>query len=362
MSLAGASALVSGLMRLLMSSATLAAPCLIDAQLCVYRYAEYDIYGLAASLATSWAVLARSSPDETQGSFVCDVLHICAGALQKVRPHAHALRQAILRRPHHNRLRSAQMVALWCQADESEAWGEAATPRSAVLSQYYTGLSTVLVRLCNTPKLFGVPTDPAVAVRCAIDHDISNCTRCKWVRVVERPCCSRPCIKRLTDLSCLPQHLHAAGVLCDKLRLAGAAPDAAYLAAFCSAPGTSLLLHVLEQALAVSCAAEAQPPASETGSASAGQETHPDARGRWELVHRNACDAWCTALDSIDHAMLAYSALLDSDAEPPVPAVEQRWLAMLVDRITPLLLRCLQMWKGGAPRQPLTRVLRTWLL
>ena len=66
---------------------------------------------------------------------------------------------------------------------------------------------------------------------------------------------------------------------------------------------------------------------------------------------------WCTALDSIDFAMLAYPVLLNSGAEPPAPAVERRWLALLAERATPLLLRCLQMWKGGAPRQPLTRLL-----
>ncbi len=165
------------------------------------RRVQYDIYGLAASLATSWAVLARSSLDEPQGNFVCDVLHNCAGALQQVRPHAHALRQAVLRRPPHNRLRSAQVVGLWCQADESEAWGEAATPRSAVLSQYYTSLSTVLVRLSNTSKLFDMfATDPAVSVRCAMDDDVPNRTCCYRVRVVERPCCSRPRNRRLTDL------------------------------------------------------------------------------------------------------------------------------------------------------------------
>ena len=163
-------------------------------------------------------------------------------------------------------------------------------------------------------------------------------------------------------LSCLPQHLRAAGMLYEKLRLAGKAPDAAYLAAFCSAAGSSLLLHVMDQALAVSCAAEVPPPAHGAGSASAGQETCPDARGRWEAAHYTAGNAWCAALDSVDCAMLTYSALLDSGAEPPTPAVERRWLALLAERVTPLLLCCLQMWKGGAPRQPLTRVLRIWLL
>jgi len=107
-----------------------------------YRYAEYDIYGLAASLATSWAVLARSCPDEPQGSYAGDVLHNYVGALQQVRPHAHALRLAILRRPLHDRLRSAQMLGLWCQADESEAW--ARPPRRAL--PYYRSTTPAFQR------------------------------------------------------------------------------------------------------------------------------------------------------------------------------------------------------------------------
>ncbi len=60
--------------------------------------------------------------------------------------------------------------------------------------------------------------------------------------------------------------------------------------------------------------------------------------------------------------MRAYFALLDVGAEALAPEVERRWLALLADRVTPLLLRCLQMWRGGAPRRPRTRILRTWLL
>ena len=92
------------------------------------------------------------------------------------------------------------MVGLWCHTDVSEAWGEAATPRSVVLSQYYTGLSTVLVRLSNIPKLLDVlAAKPAVSVLCATDDGTTERTRCKWVRDVERPCASRPRNRRLTD-------------------------------------------------------------------------------------------------------------------------------------------------------------------
>jgi hypothetical protein len=45
--------------------------------------------------------------------------------------------------------RNAQTVRLWCDVDESDAWGEAAT--SAVLTQYHSGLSAVLLWLSSTP-------------------------------------------------------------------------------------------------------------------------------------------------------------------------------------------------------------------
>jgi len=130
----GASALISGLMRLLMSLL----PGRTLAQLTqhrAHRFAEYDIYGLAAGLATSWAVLAASRPDESSGPFARDVVGDCVGALREVRPHAYATLQAALCRPLHTRPRPAQAVGKWCRADASDAWGEAATPRSAVLSQ-----------------------------------------------------------------------------------------------------------------------------------------------------------------------------------------------------------------------------------
>ena len=129
------------------------------------------------------------------------MVHNCAGALREVRPHAHAVRQAALRRPLHKRLRSSQVVKRWCQADESEAWGEAATPRSAVLSQYYTGLSAVLVWLYNRPKLPDVlASGPAASAPDATDGGFTKCADCYWVRVVTRPCSSSPCTRHLASL------------------------------------------------------------------------------------------------------------------------------------------------------------------
>jgi len=42
-----------------------------------------------------------------------------------------------------------QVGRLWCQVKESDAWGKAAT--SAVLTQYYSGLSAVLIWLSSAP-------------------------------------------------------------------------------------------------------------------------------------------------------------------------------------------------------------------
>jgi len=59
------------------------------------RYAECDVYGLAASLATSWAVLAASSTD-MQKSVAFSVLVNSAPSLQWVRPCLPTSRQAAL--------------------------------------------------------------------------------------------------------------------------------------------------------------------------------------------------------------------------------------------------------------------------
>jgi len=103
--------------------------------------------------------------------------------------------QAALCRPLHKRLRPVQVVGRWCRADESKAWGEAATPRSAVLSQYYTGLSAVLVWLSNHPKRPDVlASGPAASAPDATYGGSTRCSDCYWVRVVGRPCSSNPCM------------------------------------------------------------------------------------------------------------------------------------------------------------------------
>jgi len=52
---------------------------------CARRYAAYDIYGLGVSLATSWAVLAASSPDVLERPSVYETLVSCASLLLHVR-------------------------------------------------------------------------------------------------------------------------------------------------------------------------------------------------------------------------------------------------------------------------------------
>jgi len=61
-------------------------------------------------------------------------------------------------------------------------------------------------------------------------------------------------------------------------------------------------------------------------------------------------DPFAAALRSVDRALLAYSTLHDVAADPLEPELEQRLQALLVNRVTPLLLRCLQTWEGGAQR------------
>jgi len=67
-------------------AALLSAPCPSSRSvLGALRYAEYDIFGLAAGLATSWAVLAASSQHSLEKNFACcSALHNYAGMLQMV--------------------------------------------------------------------------------------------------------------------------------------------------------------------------------------------------------------------------------------------------------------------------------------
>jgi len=53
-------------------------------------------------------------------------------------------------------------------------------------------------------------------------------------------------------------------------------------------------------------------------------------------------------LVSLRCAIHAHSDMLKAGAHRLDPEVEQRLQALLVDRVAPLLLRCLQIWEGGA--------------
>jgi hypothetical protein len=55
-----------------------------------------------------------------------------------------------------------------------------------------------------------------------------------------------------------------------------------------------------------------------------------------------ALDLALVSKRSIQHALAARAALLEPGTEPLDPEVEQRLLALLVDRVMPLLLCCLQ--------------------
>ena len=63
---------------------TLAPPLLKAACASAHRYAKFDIYGLAAGLAMSWAALAASCPELLHDSLAHDVLLTCAGLMHWV--------------------------------------------------------------------------------------------------------------------------------------------------------------------------------------------------------------------------------------------------------------------------------------
>jgi len=125
------------------------------------RYAEYDLYGLAASLATSWAALAASSLDKQETSKAHALLHNFASMLQKASPHLclwskrplRAARSCRAQAAPPSRLRAVQVVGQWCVSDETDVWGEAAVPGSAVLTRYHSDMSALLLRLASTPEV-----------------------------------------------------------------------------------------------------------------------------------------------------------------------------------------------------------------
>jgi hypothetical protein len=145
-------------------------------------------------------------------------------------------------------LRDAQTVRFWCEVDEADAWGKAAA--SAVLTQYFSGLSAVLLWLSSAPAVLPASVymagGPALAAR--LSH--SRLASASQARTATRrspcsPCSQPPWLTR----SGVPQHLFSTTLMYNRLRLAGKAPHAAYLKGFCSAAGGDLLISVLQQAL-----------------------------------------------------------------------------------------------------------------
>ncbi len=124
-----------------------AAPALTASAPLKRRYTVCDVYGLAASVATSWAVLAASSPDS---STACALLAICTPILEQVRRRRAAGSPCAGCRPSG---RATQAVFMWCGADASEALGGAALAPSSVLAHYHSGLCAVLVWLAGAPAL-----------------------------------------------------------------------------------------------------------------------------------------------------------------------------------------------------------------
>ncbi len=101
-------------------------------------------------LATSWAVLAASSPDVLESPSVYTALVDCATVLLQVKLSPARLGgEPLCTGCSNSQLPDAQVVVQWCESGEADAWGEAAT--SAVLSQYHPSFSTVLMWLANAP-------------------------------------------------------------------------------------------------------------------------------------------------------------------------------------------------------------------
>jgi len=121
-------------------------------RLCARRYARHDIYGLAAGLATSWAALAASTPARVEHCLTHALLADCAPALQRVRSCARVLRQAGPRGLRPSGRRAEQVVALWSLKGAPEAWGGAAAPGAALLTQYHSGMSAVFLWLTSAPQ------------------------------------------------------------------------------------------------------------------------------------------------------------------------------------------------------------------
>ncbi len=159
------------------------------------------------------------------------------------------------------------------------------------------------------------------------------------------------------------QHLCTAAELYEALGARGEAPHAAYLKTFCGTAQGNLLIHVMEQALPGGCGA----PMARLGGRAASGSHRLVASVRLQGL-RAACSvadgpdvALVTSKLSIEHAIAARAALLEPGADPLDPEVEQRLLALLVDRAIPLLLRCLQRWYSGARRLARSCVLLAWL-
>lgn len=220
------------------------------------RYAALDLYGLAAGLATTWAALVASRPDAVNNSWATDILYYCAALLQTVRPPpARPAPSRAARRGPHRRPRATQAVGHWCEADESRAWGKAAT--SAVLAQYHPGLARVFLWLASVSPAPPMRefTRGAVALRTCGDarFKVRGAARSRF----------RPCAGTGEPDPRPPQLLLSTARLYDGLHAAGTGPHAgphvAFLTASCSAAGGDLLVLALQPCAAVAGAPAGRP-------------------------------------------------------------------------------------------------------
>jgi len=245
-------------------------PCSTHAAcLCAPRYAELDIWGLAAGLAASWAALAASKKDETGRVLAFEFLINATNTLQKVRIFPvrlgvtlflHNQQQAARHRLLKSRLQAAQVVGGWCVAGGTEAWERAAAPLPPwpdALAQYHSSSAKVLLWLSDEePEIMAryPPTEGATPAN--RDSVLGPSSR---VCTPARRSCSPRTRRPAEPYVGAPQHLICTAQLYEWRCFAGFAPHAAYLKACCGAAESALLLRVLERSLANSRTADMAP-------------------------------------------------------------------------------------------------------
>jgi len=278
-------------------------------------------------VATSWAELVAGSLD---GSKACAALAACAPGLEQVRRRLAAPRGGPAPRAlPPSRRRAAQVVAMWALADEAGALrGRGA---AAALARYHAGICAVLAWLVGAPALPPPSPSPMPPEQAGnADRRLELLAACQ---VRARPFRhSSPRAERAADR--------------------GPARRSTWRACRCCS---------------TACAATARRRAPRTWRASAARPRatcwpRPWSRGclgaavrarraarRCAYADLSTCE---TCLGIVSSAVQAHSDTLEAGARRLDAEAERRVLALLVERVIPLLLRCLRLWRRSASRSP----------